>query len=96
MPRLVWPAAAIQDVARLHEFLAAKNPEAARRAIAAIRRGVAALRTHPEIGRLVEEMLPEYREWIIEFGHSAYVALYHLDGRAVVILAVRHGREAGY
>ncbi len=41
-------------------------------------------------------MLPEYREWIIEFGHSAYVVLYHFDGRRIVILAVRHGREAGY
>jgi plasmid stabilization system protein ParE len=24
------------------------------------------------------------------------VALYHYDGKQVVILAVRHGREAGY
>jgi len=30
---------------------------------------------HPEIGRRVEE--PEFREWVIEFGHGAYVVLYH-------------------
>jgi plasmid stabilization system protein ParE len=41
-------------------------------------------------------MLPEFREWIIEFGQGAYVALYHFDGRRVVVLAIRHGREAGY
>jgi plasmid stabilization system protein ParE len=41
-------------------------------------------------------MLPEFREWVIEFGHGAYIALYHYDGKLVVILAVRHGREAGY
>lgn len=41
-------------------------------------------------------MLPEFREWVVEFGQRAYVALYHFDGEQVVILAVRHGREAGY
>jgi plasmid stabilization system protein ParE len=54
------------------------------------------LAMHPEIGRPVEEMAPEFREWVIEFGQGAYVALYHYDGHEVVILAVRHGREAGY
>jgi plasmid stabilization system protein ParE len=44
----------------------------------------------------MEEMPPEFREWIIEFGHGAYVVLYHFDGKEAVILAVRHGREAGY
>jgi hypothetical protein len=41
-------------------------------------------------------MPSEFREWLIEFGQSACVALYHYDGREIVILAVRHGREAGY
>lgn len=54
------------------------------------------LAMHPEIGRLVEEMAPEFREWVIEFGQGAYVALYHYDGSEIVIVAVRHGREAGY
>lgn len=96
MPHLAWSAPALEDVARLHAFLAPNNPDAARRAVAAIRQGLKALRAHPEIGRPVEDMLPEFREWLIEFGHSAYIALYHFDGRRVVILAVRHGREAGY
>jgi plasmid stabilization system protein ParE len=39
---------------------------------------------------------PEFREWVIEFRQGAYVALYHYDGKQVVILAVRHEREAGY
>jgi plasmid stabilization system protein ParE len=96
MPQVRWSEAALQDIGRLSDFLAAKNPEAARRAIQTIRRGVKALTTHPEIGRPVEGMLPEFREWIIEFGQGAYVALYHFDGRQVVVLAIRHGREAGY
>lgn len=96
MPRLKWSQPALLDVARLHHFLALKSRDAAKRAIKAIRQGVKALGKHPEIGRPVEEMAPEFREWVIEFGSGAYVALYHYDGKEVVILAVRHGREAGY
>jgi plasmid stabilization system protein ParE len=96
MPRLKWSQPALEDIARLHEFLVDKNQDAARRAIKAIRQGVKALGKHPRMGRPVEEMLPEFREWIIEFGSGAYIALYHYDGNEVVILAVRHSREAGY
>lgn len=96
MPRLRWSPEALEDVARLHAFLLPKSEAAARRAAGAIRGGVKALGEHPEIGRPVEEMPIEFREWVIEFGQGAYVALYHFDGYEVVILAVRHGREAGY
>jgi plasmid stabilization system protein ParE len=96
MPRLKWSQAALLDIGRLHDFLASRNRNAAQRAIQTIRQGVKALGMHPEIGRPVEELPSEFREWIIEFGQSAYVVLYHYDGRQVVILAVRHGREAGY
>ena len=96
MPRVRWSQAALRDVVRLNDFLASKSPDAGRRALQTIRRGVKALTTHPEIGRPVEGMLPEFREWIIEFGQGAYVALYHFDEKQVVILAIRHGREAGY
>jgi plasmid stabilization system protein ParE len=57
---------------------------------------VKALSKHPEIGRPVEEMPLEFREWVIEFGSGAYVALYHYDGEQIVMLAIRHGRAAGY
>jgi plasmid stabilization system protein ParE len=86
----------LRDVARLHDFLAPKSREAAMRAVKAIRQGVKALGKHPEIGRPVELMPTEFREWVIEFGNGAYLALYHNDGKEVVILAVRHGLEEGY
>ena len=47
-------------------------------------------------GRPVDDMDPEFREWIIDFGGSGYVALYRLDGETAAILAVRHQKEAGY
>jgi plasmid stabilization system protein ParE len=96
MSRLKWSQSVLLDVARLFDFLAPKSPDAAKRAVRAIRQGVKTLGKHPEIGRPVEELPPEFREWVIEFGSGAYIALYHYDGREVVILAVRHGREAGY
>ena len=96
MPRLKWSHAALLDVARVHAFLVPKSRNAAQRAVKAIRQGVKALGKHPEVGRPVDELPPEFREWVIEFGSGAYVALYHYDGKQIVILAVRHGREAGY
>jgi len=96
MPRLIWSRAARLDVIRLYKFLAPKDHDAAVRAVRTIHDGVRALARHPAIGRPAEEMSPEFREWIIEFGQGAYVVLYHFDGREAVVLAVRHGREAGY
>ena len=96
MPRLIWSPPALQDVARLHAFLKPNNADAAMRAVRAIRRGVHLLAKHPEVGRPAEDMPREFREWPIGFGNSGYVALYRYDGNDIVILAVKHGREAGY
>jgi plasmid stabilization system protein ParE len=96
MPRLKWSPQSLRDMARLHGFLAPKNRDAAKRAVKAIRQGVKLLTKFPEMGRPVEELPTEFREWVIEFGSGAYVALYRYDGKEVVILAVRHGRETGY
>ncbi|HEV2279181.1 MAG TPA: type II toxin-antitoxin system RelE/ParE family toxin [Acidobacteriaceae bacterium] len=96
MPPLKWSRAALADVSRLRDFLASSSPDAARRAASAIRTGVRELSRHPEIGRPAAEMPAEFREWIIPIGHGAYVVLYRFDGHEVVLLAVRHGREAGY
>ena len=96
MPRVVWTPPALRDLVRLYGFLAAKNPNAARRAIRTIRRGVRTLAAHPEIGPPAAEVPPEYREWLIRFGDSFYLTLYRYAGELVAILAVRHAREAGY
>ena len=81
---------------RLYRFLAEKNTDAAKRAVKAIRDGVRILQQQPGVGRPAVDMEPEFREWMIDFGDSGYVALYRYDGRIAVILAVRHQREVGY
>jgi plasmid stabilization system protein ParE len=68
MSRLIWSPSALHDVQRLYHFIAVQNPDAARRAMKAIRAGVKVIAQHPEIGRPAEEMEPEYREWLIILG----------------------------
>lgn len=96
MPRLKWCPNALRDVARLHDFSHPKSPDAAKRAVKAIREAGKTLAGHPEIGRPLEDLPAEFREWVIEFGHGAYIVLYRFDGEEVVLLAIHHGREAGY
>jgi len=84
-----FDVAALADVQRVYRFLAIKNVPAAREAVKAIRQSVNILAQHPEVGRPLEEMEPEYREWPISFGSSGYVALYRFDGQSAIILAQR-------
>ncbi len=96
MPRLRWTPRALRDVQRCYRVLAAKNPAAASRAVRAIREGMRIVAVEPGAGRPVAEMEVDWREWPIGFGDSGYVVLYRLSGDDVVVLAVRHQREAGY
>lgn len=96
MPRLRWSPSALRDVVRLHDFLSSKSRDAAQRAVKAIREGVKILGAAPQIGRPMEDLPSEFREWVIEFGHGAYIILYRYDGKEILILAVRHGREEGF
>ena len=96
MSGLIWSRQALLDVQRLYRFLAMKNMDVAKRAIKTVRQEVKALGYQPGIGRPIEDMPDEFREWVIDFGDSGYVARYRIDADAVTILAVRHQREAGF
>ena len=96
MSHLIWSPPALADVQRLYRFLAIKDVDAARRAIKTLRAGVKILARQPEAGRPIPDMDPIFREWLINFGTSGYIALYRFDGETATILAVRHQKEAGY
>ena len=96
MSQVIWSPAALADVKRLHKFLQSKDPVAAREAVKSIRQSVRILAHKPEIGRPVDDMSIEFREWLIDFGRSGYVVLYRYDATETVILAVRHQKEVGY
>jgi plasmid stabilization system protein ParE len=92
-----WSPQALRDVQRLHQYLLARNADAAKRAVKTIRAGVRVLAKQPGVGRPIEDMDPAFREWPIDFGDAGYVVLYRIEGKGdVVILAVRHQREAGF
>jgi plasmid stabilization system protein ParE len=96
MSRLIWSRQALLDAQRLYRFLAVKNMDAAKRAIKTVRQGVNVLGHQPGIGRPIEDMPVEFREWMIDFGDSGYIARYRIEADAVTILAVRHQKEVGF
>ena len=93
---VVWSQRAIEDVQRLYQFLAEKNINAAKAAMTAILHKAEILDVQPNAGRPANDLEPEHRELVIPCGASGYVMLYEILGENVIVLAVRHQKEAGY
>ncbi len=95
MARLSYSQRALDDLARLTDFLLATDPPAALQTAEVIEEAVNILRRHPLIGRPAEAGL---RELLISRGKTGYVALYRHEAAAdaVLVLAIRHQRELGY
>jgi plasmid stabilization system protein ParE len=88
---------AARGLERCRRSLSEKSSEAAIRAAQAISTSFDKLETLPDIGKPLPNNL-NFRELIINFGDSGYVALYRHDCEqdAVYIIAFRHQKEAGY
>jgi plasmid stabilization system protein ParE len=95
MAAVLYLPGALEDIERLAAFLADSDPPAAAETKSLIESAIDILASHPLIGRSLE---PGLRELVISRGHTGYVALYHYDeaGDRVLVLAIRHQREAGY
>lgn len=95
MAKLSYSERALADLERLTDFLIETDLSLAAETVELIAEAVSLLTRHPLLGRPVEYAL---RELVISRGRSGYVALYSLeeDQDAVLILAIRHQREAGY
>jgi len=93
--RLIYSRRAFADLDRLTDFLLESEPGAAENTINLITEAVSILERHPLIGRVLDG---DIRELIISHGKTGYVALYSYEKAydTVLILAVRHQREAGY
>jgi plasmid stabilization system protein ParE len=92
---VVYSRHAFADLERLANFLIKDAPQAAVTAIDVIRDGIDILERHPFVGRSCEGGL---RELLISYGKSGYVALYSYEQSqdVVLVLAIRHQREAGF
>ena len=95
MPRLVFAPRALDDLDRLVASLLDRSADVAKATAPIIVSGLEALRLHPLLGRPTEN---ELRELLISRGRTGYIALHEYDAAAdtVLVLAVRHQREAGF
>jgi len=95
LAELIYSRQALTDLTRLTDFLLEADPASALETTALITEAVEVLTNHPLIGRPAEE---ELRELLISRGRSGYVALYSYEEAedVVLILTIRHQREAGY
>lgn len=95
MAKLIYSRRALSDLERIADFLLETDPAAALETIDLVLEAVLILENHPLIGRMVEHGL---HELVISRGKSGYLALYSHEPEpdVVLVLAIRHQREAGY
>ncbi|WP_445766578.1 type II toxin-antitoxin system RelE/ParE family toxin [Rheinheimera sp.] len=87
---LKWTSKALSDVARLYEFLAAENKQAAARTVQSLTKAPATLLSNPRIGEQLFEFTPrEVRRLLI--GH--YELRYELQDKTIYLLRLWHTRE---
>jgi plasmid stabilization system protein ParE len=88
-----WSAAAIDDLGRIIDHIAADSPASALGALDRIEGQAASLEVHPDRGRIV----PELRRWGIttyrELVAQPWRLLYRRTGDVVLVLAVIDGRR---
>jgi plasmid stabilization system protein ParE len=93
--RVEVATAALRDLERLFDFIAAEDAVRARRQVLSVRRAFEAPADRPLLGRPAED---GRRELVLSRGRYGYIAKYRwLPADEVVpILVVRHQREAGH
>jgi plasmid stabilization system protein ParE len=90
MSLLIWHPDALDDIARLYDFLAPVSPAAARQSAVVIKKAANEIAANPAIGT----PRAEFREWPAKFGRSRYVVRYLLiPSNVVLITRVWHSRE---
>lgn len=92
-----YTKAARDDVRRLIGFMLEKDVLAAHRARSSIAKSMEFLRDFPFSCRKAMPDNPFFRELIIPFGSSGYVALFEISAAEIVtIIALRHQREEDF
>lgn len=84
-----WTAAALRDLAALHEYIASNNPQAAARQVALLRGAITRLADFPEMGRIGRR--PDTRELVV--ARTPYIVAYRARSGAIELLRIIHGRQ---
>ncbi len=89
--KLVYTVNAVEDLARLREFIEVHNPLAAQRISAELIEGISTLIEHPKIGHPVSKA-PD-PEIIRDLIRGDYIVRYILHKGTIAILRIWHHRE---
>ena len=89
--KLSYSREAINDLIRLREFIATKNPDVAQKVAKSIRKGITQLKTFPYLG--VEVELAPDPEMVRDLIIGNYIARYLIHQKHVYILRVWHHKE---
>jgi plasmid stabilization system protein ParE len=94
---IVFDTGALDDLERIFEFNAQRDPAMALDHVEVVRSAVAMLDAHPEIGQPAGRG-STLRELVISHGKTGYIALYEYSPieKLVRVVAIRHQREVGY
>jgi len=88
--KLTWTSKALSDLARLNDFLAPANQQAAARAVQALVAAPARLLVNPRIGEKLEEFEPrEVRRMLI----GKVEMRYEIQDSTIYLLRLWHTRE---
>ncbi len=92
--KLIVSQAARADLARLHAFLADKNPAAADRVASVLIAAIQSIEAFPKRGRPTDTA--NVRELVVPFGRSGYVLryAYSTETDEAIVLRIAHGGEA--
>ena len=86
--RIIWRQSARADLAAIVQFVAERNPYAARELKERIQSGVIPMADHPYMGR--EGRVPGTREWL---AHPNYWVIYRVQLERIDIAAILHARH---
>lgn len=86
--KLQFTEQAVNDIVRLREFIAEKNPKAAKRIGDQLIDHIERLVDQPQLGHVLEA-LPDVREWVAR----DYVVHYLVLEQKLIVLQIWHGKE---
>ena len=90
MMELKWTSKALADLARLYDFLAPINRQAAARIVQSLAAAPARLKAHPRLGEKLDEFSPrEVRRILVK----DYEMRYEIQGYMIYVLRIWHTKE---
>ncbi|MFH1077395.1 MAG: type II toxin-antitoxin system RelE/ParE family toxin [Pseudomonadota bacterium] len=88
--KIIWSPLAIDRASEIAEYIAQDKPSAAEKWINTLFSKVEQLKSMPEIGRVVPEIInSQFRELI----YGNYRIIYHIGKKQISILTIRHGKQ---